>query len=124
VKRCTGHCCRRFPLPASLDDIRRRRNADVCPPDEKWIQDGDKLAEMLIPLDGGTYSNGQPAFYFTCKHHDIASGDCTNYEQRPAMCRDYPYGRPCEHTDCTAENRGVPRDVVVLRVARETVPDR
>lgn len=33
---------------------------------------------------------------FTCRHWDEATRLCTAYEQRPWMCRDYPYGRTCE----------------------------
>lgn len=114
MSRCTGHCCRRFNLPAPLDEIVRRRNPDVCPPGEKHIEDGDKLAEMLIPLD----DQGPVNYWFTCKHHDPVSGDCTNYENRPRMCREYPYGRDCEYDDCTMDASGL----VQLRIEREVVP--
>jgi len=118
VSRCTGHCCRRFTVSAPLEEIQRRRNADVCPPGETWIQDGDKLAEMLIPLETTTREDGSTAYWFTCKHHDATSGDCTDYENRPRMCREYPYGRDCLYDECTMEASGL----VQLRIEREDVP--
>ena len=68
MSRCTGHCCRRFNLPMPLAEIQRRRNPAVTPPGEKHIEDGDKLAEMLIPID----ETGPVNYWFTCKHHDPA----------------------------------------------------
>lgn len=116
--RCTGHCCKRFPLPKSLDDIRERAKPDFQPTDDrKRLEDGEVIAEMLIFLEEGTYSSGERCFFYTCKYLDPTSGDCLAYDTRPAMCRDYPYGQPCQIKECTAENRGVGTEdqVVVLR---------
>lgn len=38
---------------------------------------------------------------YTCKHFDMTTRNCTNYENRPTMCRDYPYDRKCDHKGCT-----------------------
>ncbi len=132
MNRCTGHCCKNFPLPASLEEIRRRRNKEVCPPGELWIEDGDKLASMLVPLHEGTYPDGSPAWFFTCKHHDPVSGDCMDYENRPRMCSDYPYGQPCKFYGCTMANRGVPYekpepgsvDWLIERLVEELTPTK
>jgi Fe-S-cluster containining protein len=37
-------------------------------------------------------------FYFRCRHFDRETRRCTDYENRPAMCRDYPWygGEPQE----------------------------
>lgn len=32
------------------------------------------------------------------------TGDCMNYEDRPAMCSDYPYGGKCVQKGCTYKN--------------------
>lgn len=53
--RCTGHCCRRFPLPQSLAVLRLRAAGQ---PDS--IQDMPFIADMLIPLGEGTYGDGTP----------------------------------------------------------------
>lgn len=39
---------------------------------------------------------------FTCRH--FADGNCQIYENRPAMCRKYPYNRICEYADCTMKD--------------------
>lgn len=108
MSRCTGHCCRRFTIPASLEEIKRRRNAEVCPPDERWIIDGDKLADMLVPLETETREDGTLAHWFTCRHL-LPSGDCGDYENRPEMCSGYPYGKACNFDGCTL----VPADQLV-----------
>lgn len=43
-------------------------------------------------------------WWYTCKHYDRESRNCTIYEQRPAVCREYPsYGRDtkCFYANCT-----------------------
>jgi Fe-S-cluster containining protein len=36
-----------------------------------------------------------PAFYYTCDRYDPEARQCTDYENRPDMCRDFPwYGAP------------------------------
>lgn len=68
------------------------------------------IADMLIPLtpeqarfrhgqhDTGyeriKYANRQ---WYTCKHWDEDTKLCGAYEQRPRMCRDFPYEGTCEH---------------------------
>lgn len=42
-----------------------------------------------------------PSHYYTCRHFDEASGRCSAYESRPAMCRQYPYGKGCSYVGCT-----------------------
>lgn len=32
-----------------------------------------------------------PSFYFRCRHFDPDTRRCTDYDNRPAMCRDYPW---------------------------------
>lgn len=112
--RCTGHCCRRFPLPQSLAVLRLRAAAQ---PDS--MQDLPFIADMLIPLGEGTYGDGTPNYLYTCRHHNAETGDCKVYEMRPRMCSEYPYGKACTQADCTMENRGLPADLVQLRSCRE-----
>ena len=94
--RCSGHCCERFHLPYSYAEL--QENADIA-----WAHpnsDAVKVAEMVIYIepdtapDGKTYSHS-----YTCKY--FKDGNCTNYENRPEMCRRYPYGRTCEFEACT-----------------------
>lgn len=97
MSRCTGHCCRSFPLtsdPTAYD----RLVAD--PP---HVEDGPQLVDMLIPIGPRLTLAGNLLPHFTCRHHDAESGDCKIYDSRPGMCRRYPYGKECEHvpSGCT-----------------------
>lgn len=49
------------------------------------------------PITGTEYD--QPTALYSCVHLD-GDGDCGIYDRRPAMCRDYPYGRRCEYSGC------------------------
>lgn len=97
--RCTGHCCRAFTLPKSPEDIRKMVEEDR-------LNDGPFILDMLIYLGlfdvnpaGGVLD--EPWHYFTCRHLDTATGNCTVYEQRPHLCRNYPNDKACEFPGCT-----------------------
>lgn len=85
IERCTGHCCRRFPI-----------DLDVLTDPTRNVLDGDFIRDMLIELGPHEDPN---RIYATCRHFD--GRDCTAYDQRPDMCRRYPYGRACEYAGCT-----------------------
>jgi Fe-S-cluster containining protein len=73
------------------------------------VKDGAFISDMLIhlgPVDGyGPESviASEEQHHWTCRHHDVDTGNCRVYDQRPAMCRDYPYGRSCPQPECTAD---------------------
>jgi Fe-S-cluster containining protein len=95
--RCTGHCCRGFSLEHPYETVLaeyERWQRD--PASATKIPEVAKIAEMLIPL--GTF-RGQELF--TC-HHLSPEGDCTIYEQRPPMCRDFPGPTPCPYRNCAS----------------------
>lgn len=104
--RCSGQCCKHFPLPFGPVELWaeylavKKGEPTRFPPSEI-----EKVAEMVIFLgrERGRFSD-EMLFFYTCRYYDAATGNCTNYENRPAMCSDYPYGKPCEHGDaCTWE---------------------
>lgn len=103
LTRCTGECCKAFPISGgiSLDELR-----ELCA--TKNFIDGDVLLDMLIPLGvhvvpPGRHPKSLPLaasenraqHFFTCRHFD--GKNCGIYENRPDMCKRYPYGDPCEH---------------------------
>ena len=57
------------------------------------IVDGEFIADMVIPLQ----TDAEGLHWYTCRHLDTSTGLCTVYAQRPAMCRDFPYGTTCQH---------------------------
>lgn len=56
------------------------------------------VAEMLIRIDEPDESTPR----YTCAHFVEATGLCGAYEQRPDMCRRYPYEKACPH--CSYNN--------------------
>lgn len=103
--RCTGHCCRLFTLSFSPDELAAAAAAPGASEELK------KIASMVVYA-----GKGKPAAFgvrvndlhdvdghrYNCRHLQ-ADGNCGDYDNRPAMCSDYPYGRPCGYADCTLE---------------------
>lgn len=107
--RCTGHCCQRFTLPLSPDEIRENYDAwraqksedsnKRVPLEDIWL-----LAPMVRYLGFlHSDSNGDPSpegrHWYRCVH--LQDGNCSIYEHRPRMCREYPYGKACKYHGCT-----------------------
>lgn len=103
--RCGGKCCTRFPISISPATLGTRYLEVVAWRDsggemDPWMRDEITVAEMLIPL----HEEGDEVPQYTCIHHDAQSGLCTIYEDRPAMCRDFPgydRGGSCQHCGFT-----------------------
>lgn len=108
--RCSGHCCRGFTMPQSperiwamYEDWLKQSNGSFA-----MVNDIHLVAPMLVYLgvtdkyvSGAKIPNGEVLHLYTCKHHDEKTGNCSIYEHRPQMCRDYPYGYACTFKDCT-----------------------
>lgn len=106
MSRCTGHCCTCFTFPWSPEVLelvdqaeQGRARGEDWPEGVPQLQDGATIAAMVVPIGPGIEGTG--LFEYTCKHYDADSGNCTAYDSRPQMCREYPYGRPCPWADCT-----------------------
>lgn len=123
---CPGHCCRCFYLPQGPEYIWERYQDYLrYGPDENNWPDGavkvgdielvapmlvylghfsqtelDVYAEqqgLVVPPDDHKYAAS--GHYYTCRHHQ-ADGKCAIYEQRPKMCREYPYEWMCRYPGC------------------------
>ena len=93
--RCTGHCCRGFSLEYP-NAVVKEEYAKAQAGQDSFIPNVTTIAEMLIPL--GVF-RGQELF--TCKHLS-QEGNCTIYEMRPQMCRDFPGPDPCKYRNCAS----------------------
>lgn len=99
--RCSGHCCKRFYLPLSPDELKQARV-------QGRYTDIETIADMVIFLEkskmrvDGT-EGPEEGHYYTCRHFDEASGNCGIYERRPRMCSEYPYGAACKYKACTMQ---------------------
>ena len=112
--RCTGHCCKVFPLPGwtpeqlaeSLTNGQAARNHSL----NFWAHNAVPLGTFkALPRPGekDRYPEG-PVTVYTCKKFDAVSGNCTDYENRPNTCSEYPYQHYCQVHDCaSSENRPV-----------------
>lgn len=125
--RCTGHCCQMFTIPYSPEKMWASYHRWMKSGEHVSMNDGDTtpvaqdiflIAPMLryegfhtkqtIPVvnpSDGTLMGDEDipggAHYYSCKHFDTKANLCTIYEHRPAMCRDYPNGKPCNYKHCT-----------------------
>lgn len=126
--RCTGHCCRHFSLRHSPEDLwaayRRWQAGGHSPlvmssclplrPEVGLYVDIHLVAPMVVylghiprPYKVVNPEEGPPPkeHYYTCKHFDTKAENCTIYSDRPAMCKDYPYGHVCQYASCTWTKR-------------------
>lgn len=104
---CPGRCCEAISLSAASVSRLELRPRDV--------EDGAQVRAMLVPLPAGearaiVERNGGKfrgdLHWFACLNWSPKTRLCGIYGQRPAMCRDYPYGRSCDF-GCPCE--GTPR---------------
>ena len=103
--RCYGQCCRSFRLSWSPQTFQRRGVSGLS---------GDEfnVAAMVIPLGffkvGAVLPTGELSsggWYYDCKNLQ-PNGDCGIYEDRPAMCRNFPNGTACSRINCTYTETG------------------
>jgi Fe-S-cluster containining protein len=92
MDRCTGHCCRQFFLPFTPAQLVKHALTRFVRPRFK-PEEIAKVAAMAVYL--GDRSDG--AHMYTCRHLNVITGDCMDYENRPDVCRDYPYEDVCMH---------------------------
>lgn len=111
---CDGRCCAVFTFPRPPEDIRRLVESG------KGYVDGEFIADMLVPLTREEALERMERFdvqpivdgveqtreewtencedrSYTCRHWDEDTRLCMAYDERPQMCRDYPYTDSCQH---------------------------
>ncbi len=117
VRRCTGQCCKRFPLQFSPEEIEWRQDQ---------LKDGPFVNDMVIYLGIGSIGDLSETHLYTCRHH-LPNGDCGVYEYRPRMCTDYPsYGRGgrCHHADCTFDDLDGEAQRILGKVEEIAAPEQ
>ncbi len=71
--------------------------------EDLFMQDFDVIGSMLIPLghrdNNPVDGHGGPGWFYTCRHYQ--DGDCSIYDKRPRMCKNYPYDYPCQYKACS-----------------------
>ncbi len=111
MSRCTGACCKRFPLTATYAEVQAAAEVVKAGGRDRY-QDTVFIADMLIPLKPAP--DGKE--FFTCRHHDAASGNCTVYEQRPTLCREHPFygvvNGHCSTAGCELDHDAMRREML------------
>lgn len=96
TNECTGECCTSFTLTYGYKK-RWRFNEDnkvMASIAEMLVWTGRRLKSSdIVNMTGETGYKNQAEY--TCKHHDGATGLCIIYEERPAMCSEFPYSGLC-----------------------------
>lgn len=119
--RCTGHCCKSFDLPLGPGQLAliaqiaengdqgfwRSSDAGVVWSTPIRSTRGDPVyftspeeALQIARMVRWVGRNDSSLHFYDCKNLTEA-GDCSIYETRPTMCRDYPYGNACTKSGCT-----------------------
>lgn len=110
TSRCTGHCCHDIQIPYSRTQLHAMAMREAAQQDTARIPDSVIVAAMLRPLVGPSPkrfdANGDPVWITEAHHrysciHLQPDGNCGDYENRPRMCSEYPYGMPCKEPGCT-----------------------
>ena len=98
--RCEGHCCESFSIDrAMVWKLLTQGYEGHANPEE----DSYKVIRMIKTTDArpeGQEGEENKSLYFTCKKYDPETKSCTDYENRPNMCRNYPSGNRCEYKNC------------------------
>lgn len=103
--RCSGHCCQDFQVRGMSRQALLHNALDSIDKGLASAEDDAFIADMLRPVIGPSLRNDrwwtEAHHRFGCRHFDKENKACTVYDQRPAMCRNYPNGEACEFEGCT-----------------------
>lgn len=126
VEGC-GACCHPLVSPVSPMQIAMapawdtelvwmRDNTERMPQSEAIRLDRSHRDDR--PVTGMVDGEAAPVFFYRCRNYDEATKACTAYDDRPPMCRDYPwYGRLPDPTKAIPNTCGYLRDVGIVPVA-------
>lgn len=102
-----GACCNPVALPWTQRQIAMMLPSEIEDADRQFVlndltplryRDGLAAAPYLKDLTTFPTTEGPPEYvkpvFYSCRHFDPVEKACTNYENRPPVCRAYPlYGR-------------------------------
>jgi len=91
-----GDCCEKIALGLTLDQIKAK--SDV--PDKNFILEHWTPAEKPIAKRNALMSDKQfnGYYWYTCDLFDTKTRKCKDWENRPAICRNYPSRRHTNET--------------------------
>lgn len=127
---CTGACCAAFVISGGMDNFKRLLDGRT---NEYRGDHMVRLKDILEPISsdeardrltrfGGSLKDFDPAQQmFKCTKWDETTRRCTVYEQRPAMCHDYP-SKACDH-GCSTKGKRYDTPAVLRRIAAQWTVD-
>ena len=141
--RCTGHCCRNLTIPISPEELlasyqrwhgegkvqvfKSTNTKDTGPvyvdihllaPMLEYLGKSTKPYKTVNPTDEQLLGTEPERHRYRCKMLD-REGNCSIYEIRPAMCRDYPYAGDCLYAQCTWKARKQKKETAAQTKARK-----
>jgi Fe-S-cluster containining protein len=108
--RC-GACCEKLLLPSPLklvEALGARAREEIR--GDEWNSENQRFIAWLSDLEptGHEVNSGDGSLHeYRCKRFrrlEDGSGFCSAHDQRPNLCREFPYGRPVdpdEYPDCS-----------------------
>ena len=96
---CARVCCSGF----EIDFSRKQLWEEAFKEDygRSCLEDA-KLLFVLLEFQYET----ETGYHYTCRAYDEETGDCTIYEDRPQMCKDFPGNGGCEFPGCGFKGEG------------------
>jgi Fe-S-cluster containining protein len=64
------------------------------------VAEANLRQEAFVQGERTGFTEGDEGHLYMCKHWDEETRLCNDYENRPPMCRTFPYGKPCRY-GCT-----------------------
>lgn len=121
MENCQGDCCVAFKVPFTLQELTEGNVED------NDVEEAMVMAEMLDPItveeanwrqeelvkgNPTEFTEADEGHLFMCKKWDEETRLCTDYENRPDMCRDFPYGKSCRY-GCSCKGTEPAPEVII-----------
>ena len=92
IERCRqcGTCCELIAQPVSPEELEKWNALECNRFQREHFEPVEKPAEKPNLLMSN--EEFELMYYYRCNLHDAKTGKCTIYDDRPAMCRNYPQG--------------------------------
>lgn len=109
---CKGNCCDPVVLglsPQAFTEAYINSKTGLKPVEDAeeiqkmWRLFTYKGASRVSPMTKGIYADNQVLFMYQCSNYDTDTKKCTDYENRPKMCRKYGVENPCSYDGCEIE---------------------
>ncbi len=105
--KCVAYCCTYTLIPATKRDVKRlAKHFDVTPreAEKKFTKKGDKEFPRVLRHHDDKH------FQTACMFLDQKTRQCTVYEARPQICRDFPTQSRCGYYEFLKFEREVQDD--------------